>query len=170
MHFLKTSDHEDVANDTFEAIQASKNDFSEERKELSKLKIQLANCTKAISTGLDYPELREEITNIKLRIAELEHRIASVPNSNITVTKEDIIKMLKKDAETTDPSEIPRLVRNYLTKIYTSDDEVIVTGGVHTMVAEVRNISCLRYRLYMKEGVSDWLKLFFAARIVLQLC
>lgn len=48
-----------------------------------------------------------------------------------TITKADIVAKLKKDAQRLQDGDIERLIKEYVTKIYAHNDEIIITGGVN---------------------------------------
>lgn len=129
LDYLKNSDFDTIADEVLKSYESGKNNHSEEREELKKLKTELANGVKAVLDGLDFPELQDKVSNIRLRIAELEQIISTSPYRSIT--REDIIKQLKKDAEHITSEDMPRLVKAYVTKIYAHNNEVIITGGVN---------------------------------------
>ena len=128
-NYLMNSDFEIIADVALRAYESSKKNHAEERKELAALKTKLANGIEAVLSGMKFPELEEEITNIRLRIAELEQIISTVRDRPIT--REEIVAQLKKDAKNIDSFDIKRLIKSYVTKIYATDNEIIVSGGVH---------------------------------------
>ncbi len=99
--------------------------------ELEKLKTQLSNCVKSIRNGLDFPELRDEIDDLRQQIDELEHIVSTSSEVPIDITKEQIAAKIKKDAENINFDDIPRLIKTYINKVYIHSDKIVVTGGVH---------------------------------------
>ena len=128
-NYLKTTNFDTIANEAMKAYEKSKGNRSEERKELAKLQQELLNCTNAIKSGLDYPELRNEISSLQVRIAELKD-VLSLSN-DVVVTHEMIIDKLKKDVESITTDDIPHLIKSYVTKIYAHNNEIVITGGVN---------------------------------------
>jgi predicted nucleic acid-binding Zn-ribbon protein len=128
--YLLNNDHETIAEEILKM--ANQKDSSREtKKEIEKLRAQLQNGLKAVLEGMKFPELEDEMNRIRERIADLEQSLLYVDKP--TVTKEQIIAKLKKDAESITPEAMPRLVKEYVQKIYAHDDKVIITGGVNTI-------------------------------------
>lgn len=129
VNYLTTTDFDTIADEAMAAYNKTKTARPAEEKELAKLRKQVENGTKAVMEGLDYPELRDEIDTVRQRIAELENALA-LPKET-TITKEMIVAQLKKDVANLKPEDMPRLVKNYITKIYAHDDKLVITGGVN---------------------------------------
>ena len=111
------------------AYEKSKGGKISERKELDKLQAELQNCVKAIRNGLNFPEMQDEVLQIRTRIAELEETLSWT--DDIIVTKDMIVAQLQKDAEHLDDESVQRLVKSYITKIYAHGDSINITGGVN---------------------------------------
>lgn len=127
--YLQNGDFESMADEILKTYKSGVTDRTAEKKELAKIEKEIANATKAIMSGLDYPELREETARLQVRKAELQDILALSPD--VVLTKEMIIEQLKKDAASLNDGDMQRLIKTYITKIYAHNDEVIITGGVN---------------------------------------
>lgn len=130
-NYLKNSDFDMIADEIIKMIaDKSGEKMKEINREIAKLKTELKNGMDYILSGKGFPELDEKLNEIRLKIADLEQTkiYASAP----TVTREQIISTLKKDAEEFDVVDIKRLVKLYVQKITVNADSIIVTGGVNT--------------------------------------
>ena len=127
--YLLNSDFEEIADNVMTAYEQSKGGKVAERKELAKLQTELQNCVKAIRSGLDIPEMHDEVLQIRTRISELEEALSWT--DDITISREMIIAQLQKDAEHLDDESVQRLIKSYITKIYAHNDSINITGGVN---------------------------------------
>ena len=127
--YLLNSDFGEIADNVMTAYEQSKGGKITEKKELDKLRTELQNCVKAIRSGLDIPELHNEVLQIRTRIAELEEALSWT--EDIVITRDMIINQLQKDAEQLDDESVQRLIKSYITKIYAHGDRVNITGGVN---------------------------------------
>ena len=127
--FLRTSNPERVADSALEQQASLSSGHEANKRELAKLRTQLANCTRAIKEGIIYPELKEEMADIQNKIALLTRELESA--KEIKLDRQAIIENLKKDANSITTETIPRLIKTYITKIYAHSDEIIITGGVN---------------------------------------
>ena len=127
--YFQNGDFEAMADEILKAYKNGITDRTAEKKELAKLEKEIANATKAIMSGIDYPELREEIARLQVRKSELQDILSLSPE--IVLTKEMIVAQLKKDAASLDDGDMQRLIKTYIAKIYAHNDEIIITGGVN---------------------------------------
>ncbi|MCL2070834.1 MAG: recombinase family protein [Oscillospiraceae bacterium] len=127
--YFANGDFDTMADEIFKAYTNGKGSKVEEKKELKEVERQLANGTKAILDGVDITELKEEMARLNVRKSELQDIIAVSPD--LILTKEMIAEKLKKDAQLLHDGEVKRLIKSYVTKIYTHSDEIIITGGVN---------------------------------------
>ena len=125
--YLLNSDFEEIADNVMTAYEQSKGGKVAEWKELAKLQTELQNCVKAIRSGLDIPEMHNEVLQIRTRIAELEEALSWT--DDITISREMIITQLQKDAEHLDDESVQRLIKSYITKIYAHNDSIISLGA-----------------------------------------
>lgn len=123
--YLRGLDYGAIADEVIAAWRAHDNKAATDD-ELCRLEGELSNCTRAIREGIDYPRLREEVTRINARISELR-RNADAP---ATVSREEIIEILRRDAANITPDNAPRLVRAYVERITVSDTDIVIYGGV----------------------------------------
>ncbi|MCL2109484.1 MAG: zinc ribbon domain-containing protein [Oscillospiraceae bacterium] len=127
--YFATNDFDAMADEIFKAYCAGKGSKVEEKKELKDIERQLANGTKAILQGADFSGLKEEMAKLEVRKSELQDIIAVTPD--LVLTKEMVADKLKQDAELLRDGDVKRLVKSYVTKVYTHSDEIIITGGVN---------------------------------------
>ena len=129
--YFSNSDFSTMADEIYEAYAKGKGSKVEEKKELAKVEVQLANGTKAILAGADFSTLNEEMARLNVRKAELEEIIGMTPD--LVLTKAMIEARLKEDAQHLQEGDIARLVKAYVTKIYAHNDSITITGGVNTI-------------------------------------
>lgn len=130
IRYLSLTDYSKAAQEVYDELQKIKGPEVERKRELDKLKTQLSNCIKSIRTGLDFPELRDEIDSLRQQIDELERSLVCA-GAPLDITVEEIAAKMKKDAENISFDDIPRLIKTYIDKVYVYHDKVVVTGGVH---------------------------------------
>ena len=112
-------------------INSAADDLKAERTELLDVEAQLANGTKAILKGLDYPELQEEMFRLRVRKSELEDIIGR-KNPKKPVDPEKIAALFRSFAEHWD-TKLPEIVRS-MVKIYAhADGSFDLNIGVHIM-------------------------------------
>lgn len=143
--FLRTSDPEKIAQSALEQQEYLNASRQTAERELNKLRTQLNNCTKAIKDGIIYPELKEEMADLQNKIALLTREVQAEPKINIS--RSEIIKIIKEDADRITPENIPHLIKTYITKIYAHRDEIIITGGVNILACGGRK----EFMLTMKQ-------------------
>ncbi len=109
-------------------------DLSSEKREIAENNKKIANGVKAVMSGMDIPELREEIDKLRTRNSELEEVIKIATSSKYaTVDEAALVEMFRNAADTID-EEPDRAIRNHITKIYAAvDGSYTVNVGVHTV-------------------------------------
>ncbi len=127
--YFMNSDFESMADEILKEYNKSRSDRSKEKRELAKIEKEIINLCNAIAQGVDCSELREELAKRQVRKAELQEIIAL--SDEPPITKKDIVTKLKKDAQRLREGDIERLIKEYVTKIYAHDEEIIITGGVN---------------------------------------
>lgn len=95
--YLLRLDFDQMAQKIADEINQASDDLKAERTELLEIDSKLANGTKAILNGLDYPELREEMLKLRVRKSELE----------------DIVGR-KNPHRPVDPAKISTLLQHYV--------------------------------------------------------
>ena len=129
--YLLALDFDEMAKKIADSINGAADDLKAERMELLDIEAQLANGTKAILKGLDYPELQKEMFKLRVRKSELED-ILGRKNPKRPVDPEKIAALFRSFAEnwSTDLNEIVRS----MVKIYAHPDgSYDMNIGVHIM-------------------------------------
>ena len=129
--WFKEADYTEQVDAMIEAYKNASNDHSKEIQELKEVKFKISNCINAITTGLDYPELRDTLAALQVRKNDLEDLIVSSPLKAL-VNRDYILEQIKKDAEEFNISNTKQFVKEYIQKIYTHDDNLTTIIGVHT--------------------------------------
>ena len=127
--YLLALDFEEMAQKIADQINNAADDLKEERIELADVEAQLANGTKAILKGLDYPELQQEMFRLRVRKSELEDIIGR-KNPKRPVDPKKIAAYFRHCAEdwSTDLHDIVRS----MVKIYAhADGSYDLNIGVH---------------------------------------
>ena len=129
--YLLALDFDEMAKKIAGQINSAADDLKAERTELLDVEAQLANGTKAILKGLDYPELQEEMFRLRVRKSELEDIIGR-KNPKKPVDPEKIAALFRSFAEHWD-TKLPEIVRS-MVKIYAhADGSFDLNIGVHIM-------------------------------------
>ena len=133
------------ANQVFEEIAAQMNsaspDLSHEKQELLNINTQIQNGMKAVLTGLDIPELRDEIDRLRLRKGELEDIIAASKTGRGKVDPQWVVDKFRNALDTLDTNP-QAAIRDHITKIYArADGSCTVNMGVHLMAPPVGRLS-----------------------------
>lgn len=130
-YFLNV-DFEEEAKKIADRVNSASRDCKKERLELNDIVKQINNGTKAILSGNDFPELRDEIARLRLRKAELED-IISVSKRNVPcIEARDIVNLFKSNLENWNDENLPEIIRQHITKIYAHiDGSYEVEIGVH---------------------------------------
>lgn len=129
--YLLALDFDEMAKKIADQINGAADDLKAERTELLDVEAQLANGTKAILKGLDYPELQEEMFKLRVRKSELEDIIGR-KNPKKPVDPEKIAALFRSFAEHWD-TDLPGIVRS-MVKIYAhADGSYDLNIGVHIM-------------------------------------
>lgn len=127
--YLLGLDFEKMAAEIANRINSASPDLKAERIELADINAQLANGTKAILKGIDYPELQTEMFKLRVRKSELED-IISRSNAQSPVSPERIVSLLKYSVENWD-SDLNSILKS-LIKVYAhADGSFDINIGVH---------------------------------------
>lgn len=117
-NFLHTTDLESLAKNIMDEYNNLKVDVSNEKKELNKVNSEIQNGVKSILSGLDLPELREELERLKKRKAELENIISRESiKTNVQLTEEEILSELQASLKSSEEYDIKTLVKKHVKKI-----------------------------------------------------
>lgn len=98
--YLLDADFEEVAQTIANAVNGAAPDLSKERKELSEINSKIANGVKTVLSGMEFPELEEEVSHLRIRKSELEDIIAHTSNNGgkkLDPTK--IVELFRYSAE-----------------------------------------------------------------------
>lgn len=127
--YLLGLDFEKMAVEIADRINSASPDLKEERIELADINAQLANGTKAILKGLDYPELQTEMFKLRVRKSELED-IISRSGNKAPVEPSSIIAMFQHAVDSWD-TDLKSILQS-LIKIYAhADGSFDINIGVH---------------------------------------
>lgn len=127
--FLLNLNFDKISETLSEKINNASKDLSAEKAELNDVLFQIANGTKAILNGIDYPELQSEMLKLRNRKYELED-IISRNEKKQPVPSEKISKILKSYLENWD-TDLKNILQN-MVKIYAySNGSFDLEIGVH---------------------------------------
>lgn len=127
--YLLGLDFDKMAGEIAERINSAAPDLREERIELADVNAQLANGTKAILKGIDYPELQTEMFRLRVRKSELED-IISRGGNNSPVSPARISAMFQHCVDNWDTDL--RGILKALIKVYAhADGSLDINIGVH---------------------------------------
>ena len=127
--YLLGLDFEKMAQEVADKINSAAPDLKQERIELADVNAQLANGTKAILKGIDYPELQTEMFRLRVRKEELED-IISRGGGNSPVDPKRITALFEHCADNWD-SDLRNILKA-LIKVYAhADGSFDLSIGVH---------------------------------------
>lgn len=127
--YLLGLNFEKMANEIADKVNSASVDLKEERIELADINAQLANGTKAILKGLDYPELQTEMFKLRVRKSELED-IISRSSKKSSVNPDRIVELFRHAVENWD-TDLKSILRSMI-KIYAhADGSFDLNIGVH---------------------------------------
>lgn len=127
--YLLGLNFEKMANEIADKVNSASVDLKEERIELADINAQLANGTKAILKGLDYPELQTEMFKLRVRKTELED-IISRSSKKSSVNPDRIVELFQHAVENWD-TDLKSILRSMI-KIYAhADGSFDLNIGVH---------------------------------------
>ncbi|MDL2238145.1 recombinase family protein [Christensenellaceae bacterium OttesenSCG-928-K19] len=119
--YLSTLDLSNIAFEISNAVNASSNDLKAEKAEQAQLEFEIGNVMKSIRTGLDIPELRDELEKMRIRKSELDDIISRRSTKKTPVQPEKVINLIKWGIENID-TDPKRVIQNHITKIYAHAD------------------------------------------------
>lgn len=153
--FLCAQDYSVAAQELADAVNSASEDLSAEREELVSVKAKIANGVKAVLSGMDIPELQDEIDRLRVRQSELEDILAKASSETPQIDPKAVEQMLREDAakigQSLTQKELAALIRQYVTKIYAhADGSCTVNVGVHiNSCGGLCNLICATF-LYRK--------------------
>jgi len=129
--YLLETDFEEIAQYIADQVNNTSPDLSREKKELAEITMQISNGMKAILQGLDFTELKDEISRLQIRKSELEDIIARNESNRKKVDKNKIIELFRHSIENWDV-DLKNIIKYHITKIYANiDGSYTVNVGVH---------------------------------------
>lgn len=97
--YIKDSRLKEIAEAAAHQVNHASPDLTAEKAEQLEIGTKLKNGTTAILSGMDYPELREEMDKLRMRKSELEDIIASVGAGVTPISADRILERIKEAAE-----------------------------------------------------------------------
>ena len=97
-----------------------------EKAELTQISAQIQNGVKAILSGLDVPELQDELDRLRVRKSELEDIIARRSAERPEVDPAAIVRLLQESVDTWDDISICRTLFSGWQQKYTPTSTVLV--------------------------------------------
>lgn len=129
--YLLRTDFAAEAQRIADMVNSSSPELTEERKELADVNAKINNGLKAILSGLDIPELREEMDKLRVRKSELEDVIGRRTARRTAVDPKKIEKIFQYALDNWD-TDLPRIVKQHISKIYAHTDGTFsINVGVH---------------------------------------
>lgn len=130
--YLLSLDFRAAAAAIAERVNSTSVDLRAERSELAAIDTKINNGMKAVLSGFDAPELRDEIDRLRIRKSELQDIISRRTANQLYVDPKNIEKLFQDAIETWDSKTLPTIVRQHITKIYAhTDGSFSVNVGVH---------------------------------------
>lgn len=133
--YITGQDFTTLATAMAKGLNGASPDLSAEKKELAEIDRQLANCLKAVKNGIDFPELQDEMSNMRRRKSELEEILSRQQPVRQWFRVDDIIASLKESALMLEDSRnFKTLIKNHVIKIQSHADGSfsVHMGVVHT--------------------------------------
>lgn|GEM_PF-329691 len=132
--YLLEADFSEIAKKIADSVNDAAPDLKKERSELSSIDRQISNGVKAVLSGMDAPELRDEIDRLRTRKSELNDIITSKSATHgRRVDPKKIEAMFQSAVENWDDNHVKGIIQNFVTKIYADPDgSYTVEIGVHT--------------------------------------
>jgi len=142
--YLLELDFDEMAHIIADRINSASDDLKAERMELLDIEAQIANGTRAILKGIDYPELQQELFRLRVRKSELEDIVGN-KNPHKPVKPERISAFLRHCVETWD-SDLRGVIRDMI-KVYAHPNgDFDVEIGVHIVDCGSMQITiCTRF-------------------------
>ncbi|WP_050698638.1 recombinase family protein [Anaeromassilibacillus senegalensis] len=129
--FLLETDFAETSRKIADQVNSASPDLTAERRELNGVIAKISNGTKAILSGINYPELQDEMDKLRLRKSELEDIIWRTQSNRQPVSGDKIEKLLNEALETL-PADPRAAIKQLVTKIYAHvDGSFTVNVGVH---------------------------------------
>lgn len=129
--YLLATDFEKEAQHIADQINNASPELSAERAELASVTAQINNGLKAILTGMDIPELRDAMDQLRVRKSELEDIIGRRTANSQPVDPKNIVRVFEDSLEKWD-TNLPEIIKQHITKVYAhADGSFSLNIGVH---------------------------------------
>ena len=129
--YLLGTDFRQEAQRIADQVNGSSPDLAAERAELADVTAKINNGLKAILSGMDFPELRDEMDRLRVRKSELEDIIGRRTARRQKVDPQSIVDIFEDALDNWD-TNLPTIIKQLVTKIYAhTDGSVTVNVGVH---------------------------------------
>lgn len=129
--YLLGADYDEVADKIVNMVNSASKDLSVEKKELSSINTKIQNGMNAILNGMEFPELQDEISRLRIRKSELEDIIARNENSATKLDKNKLVALFNTSLEEWD-TDLKNVIKTHITRIYANTDgSFTVNVGVH---------------------------------------
>lgn len=130
--YLLDMDFKAVAKEIADRFNSAVPDCSKEKAEVRKLTEQINNGMRAILSGLDFPELEDELTRLRCRKSELEDIIKAASNGKKTIEAAKVEKMLNEFVDMWDSGRKKEVIQMMIPEIYAHEDGTFTVNiGVH---------------------------------------
>lgn len=151
--YLKTTDYDSIAAEINKQIRSASKDLTAEKKELAEVERQISNGTKAILRGLDYPELQDEISRLRVRREELKDVITISERENKAVSADDVRAVFEGALSDLQNGNPKAAIRSCVQKIYANTDgSFSVDIGVHTSgCGSAQHVVCAPFILLIRK-------------------
>ena len=125
-------DFTEIAQTIANAVNLASPDCAKEKAEIADINKKVANGVKAVMSGMDIPELQDEIDRLRTRKGELENIIShKEKNGSKKVDPKKIIDRFNNALDKWD-CDLKRIIQEFVTKIYANPDgSFSVEIGVH---------------------------------------
>lgn len=145
--YLLGVDFEEEARRIADQVNSSTADLRVERAELADINAKINNGLKAILSGMDIPELRDEMDKLRVRKAELEDIIGRRTANRKPVSPENIARIFEEAVDKWD-TNLPTIIKQHIGKIYAhTDGSCSVCVGVYLIgCGGAQYIVCATYK------------------------
>lgn len=131
--YILDMDFAETSKKYADEINASRDNGQKERAELAEIEHKINNGVKAILSGVDVPELKDELERLRARKLELQDLICAASTDHI-FTAAEIEYELRHAVEMFDPDNMRQSIKLFVQKIYANaDGSCCVHIGVHTI-------------------------------------
>lgn len=130
--YLEKIDFEEAAAEVCRQVNGASRDLSAEKSELTAISAKIKNGLNAVLSGMDIPELKDEIDKLRIRKSELEDIIAYNQSNKVEVTPTEIASLFSSSIENWSEDTLKSVVQRHVQKIYAHvDGTCTVNIGVH---------------------------------------